>query len=205
MSYQTRESKSRHYAFIHYCEPYLFLSAVSEQTSVSRYITIYHDKDLKEDGSPKEPHFHTILTFENPHYLAGVSRMCRTLLEGDNSTVLVEPVHDKCQAFLYLTHETEECIEEGKPLYDPSLLLSNDLPYYQQWALSDGDNERTTEHFICDLLTLTPFQMALKWGRDYIKNFNKYREFINFAVSSNLDDLPLSITNILKGVNQNET
>lgn len=195
--------KIRHFCFIVYCTPYDFLDKLTDKTSVSRYIAIYHDKDLKSDGSPKEPHYHIIVTFQNPHFVNGVRKICPELRQELDCTILVEPVFDKCQSFLYLTHETEEAIDEGKPLYDSNLLLSNDLPYYQAWALTDPDlTERSTEQFLIDMLTLSPFAVALKWGRDYIKNFGKYNDFLKLNLQSlsesDIETLPTNLQSILK-------
>lgn len=38
---------------------------LGEQSCIDKYLYILHDKDVKEDGSPKNPHFHVYLHFNN--------------------------------------------------------------------------------------------------------------------------------------------
>lgn len=40
-----------------------------------RYAMVYHDKDIKEDGTPKKPHYHMILWFDREKSINQVSKM----------------------------------------------------------------------------------------------------------------------------------
>ena len=38
---------------------------LGEQSCIDKYLYILHDKDVKEDGTPKSPHYHVYLHFNN--------------------------------------------------------------------------------------------------------------------------------------------
>lgn len=194
-----KPQKSYHFCFITYATPCELINALAHFTDVSRYLGIYHDKDIKEDGSPKEPHYHVIVTFKCQHYESGLFRLLQSKEWRDlsPSNTLVEIIKDKCQAYLYLTHETERAIAEGKIRYDRSSFVSNDFPYYAKWDICDDADEKSNEQFVADLLSLNPFDMALKWGRDYLRYYERYTHFIAFALNNltpeQIEKLPTSI------------
>lgn len=198
--------KTRNYSFVIYDTPYAFLNALSRHASVSRYCAILHDEDLHPNGAPKMEHTHILVVFENPVYYSGLIRLFNSpeWKEVYTTSVSVERVVDKHSSFLYLTHESEKALEEGKTLYSADKLVSNDLPYFQRWVISDPEQEsKTTSQFLQDLLTLTPFQLALKWGRDYMKNAKTYHDFIGFAIELETDEtastLPTDLQLAMRG------
>lgn len=203
---QKKNKKTRNYSFIIYDTPYAFLNALSKHASVSRYCSILHDADLRADGSKKSDHTHILVVFENPVYYSGLLRLINSpeWKEVYPSSVQIEQIRDKHSSFLYLTHESEKAIEEGKVVYSSDMLVSNDLPYFQRWVITDSEQEcRTTSQFLQDLLTLSPFQLALKWGRDYIKNAKTYAEFVAYALErtspETLDTLPSDLRTAITG------
>lgn len=201
-----KNKKTRNYSFVIYDTPYAFLNALSRHASVSRYCAILHDADKHPNGVPKMEHTHILVVFENPVFYSGLIRLFNSpeWKEVYTTSVSVEQVSDKHSSFLYLTHESEKALEEGKTLYPSDRLVSNDLPYFQRWVISDPEQEsKTTSHFLQDLLTLTPFQLALKWGRDYMKNAKTYADFIQYALdhvtSDTLDSLPTDLRSAITG------
>lgn len=201
-----KNKKTRNYSFVIYDTPYAFLNALSRHASVSRYCAILHDEDKHPNGVPKMEHTHILVVFENPVYYSGLIRLFNSpeWKEVYTTSVSVEQVSDKHSSFLYLTHESEKALEEGKTLYSSDKLVSNDLPYFQRWVISDPEQEsKTTSQFLQDLLTLTPFQIALKWGRDYMKNAKTYSDFIAYALQNtteeSLDALPSDLKACIAG------
>lgn len=44
------------------------LPTIREHTCIDKYIYILHDKDIKQDGTPKNPHYHIYLHFNAPQH-----------------------------------------------------------------------------------------------------------------------------------------
>lgn len=95
---------------------------------VSCAISPLHDKDVKDDGKPKEPHYHVILCFDGPTTINNVYAILRDL--GQNLYAVA--LDSVLGYYRYLTHEDDP----NKPHYDsddivllngfdPTLLLNN--------------------------------------------------------------------------------
>jgi hypothetical protein len=96
-------------------------SCLDGWTCVKRYSYIYHDKDRKKDGSPKEPHIHLALEFKGPTPL-------KTVLNrfSSDKCYLAFNHLEKCKdgymgAVAYQTH----IIAPEKYQYDSSLVHCN--------------------------------------------------------------------------------
>lgn len=83
-----------------------------------RYAYIYHDKDIKTDGTPKEPHYHFYARRQSPFTPQTVAR----LIAKCSQNVLVENLKSTDNAFLgYFTHD--EVADKAK--YDPADIVAN--------------------------------------------------------------------------------
>lgn len=122
------------------------------------YAYIRHDKELCES------HYHILLTFEQCRSLNWIRKRINS-----NQNTLGQYMKDKFSAFEYLTHQNDT----EKILYEKSSIVTDDVNF---WLHINTEVEKNDE-FIDDLLNLTPFEMAKKYGRDYIKNYTKYDNF----------------------------
>lgn len=171
--------KTRNYEFVSYVDPShlteLFRGAV-------HYCWICHDKDTKEDGTNKEKHYHTVVVFQNPRYESAMFKRARQFSEENGTNVFVEAKNDIRRALLYLTHESDKALAEGKPIYEQSELHCDDISWYNTMIDNGEIGSFSMVHFLRDLLTCTPFENAIKYGRDYMKNYNHYRDFIRVCI-----------------------
>lgn len=187
--------KTRNYEFISYVDP----SRITELfRGAIHYCWICHDKDVKEDGTPKEKHWHTVVVFSNPRYESAMFKRARQFSEEHGTNVLVQAKNDIRRALLYLTHESEKALAEGKTLYDTSLLSCDDMSWYNTMIDNGEIGSFSMIHFLRDNLTCTPFENAIKYGRDYMKNFTKYRDFIRICIDDANGDID-SMLAILDG------
>lgn len=94
------------------------------------------------------------------------------MVEGSQNT-LAQKMEDKYQDFIYLPHSEDF---PDKALYNESDIHSNDMSYFQRGCKKSVDNEE----FISDLLdsNMTIKQKAIKYGRDYIRNYRTYERFV---------------------------
>ncbi len=162
------EQRARNYALITYHSEEVIKSVLSEYASrIRNFAFIMHDKDTKEDGSLQEVHFHVLLQLTNAMTLSAVRKMFPV---GQNT--LGQIVRDKADCFDYLDHAG--CPE--KYHYDHSLIVSNDLAYWE--GLQSGEADDKTLSLLDDILEgVSPRELVRRYGRDVALNFYKYREF----------------------------
>lgn len=137
------------------------------------YAYVYHDRDVREDGSPKTAHYHLLVCFKNAKTKSAVLKLTNIELLEKDTTVNFQKLLNRKNAFRYLMHDTPEAIIEGKARYNADEVKCDDLNY---WIDVKGEGEN--EEFLTDLLEVKSERaMALKYGRDYIRNRLKYRDF----------------------------
>lgn len=135
---------------------------------VRHYAMICHDK---EDC---EPHLHIILCLRNNCTLSALYKRFKNKFPDVNT--LVEEVLDFEGIFDYLTHKNQE----NKHQYDNGEIVSDNI----DWFLSATDNNKvvydTSIGIIQDLLNGVPLEeMHLRYGRDFVINYYKYKDFAN--------------------------
>lgn len=169
--YLDEYTKVRRMALQLYAPPEQWGTALLEAT---HWAYIYHDKDKNEDGTLKTPHYHLLLIFENQRYRRAVRKLFDIPEEGENSTVNFQKMGNCSQAYNYLRHFTAKAQKAGKHLYDPEEVHADDDTFWEEHS-----TPVTTPNFdfLADLERLDHRQMALQYGKDYIKNYKRYDEF----------------------------
>lgn len=128
---------------------------------------IFHDKDKKEDGTPKEPHWHINIILREWKTVKGVCK----LIEGDQNSLAI-PMNDKREAHEYLTHQNDP----DKFQYDENLIKSSAKKLWKETESKTDENElfiKTIED-----RTITLREKAIRLGKDYMKNYYKYESFL---------------------------
>lgn len=87
-----------------------------------RYAYILHDKDKKEDGSEKKPHFHIVIQTQSPVNLIVVAERFDIMPNFIDIPKGRNSFGDCCE---YLTHENLKEQEKGKHLYNDSEIRAN--------------------------------------------------------------------------------
>lgn len=128
---------------------------------------IYHDKDIKEDGTPKEPHWHINIILKEWQTIKGVCK----LIEGNQNSLAI-PMNDKREAHEYLTHKNNP----DKYQYDEKLIKSSAKKLWKETESKIDENENFIR--IIEDKTLTLREKAIKLGKDYMKNYWKYESYI---------------------------
>lgn len=140
-------------------------------SSTFKYAYILHDKDLN-----KSPHFHIICTFKQNKSFDSV----RNLFPNHQNTI-VQKLIDKYGAFDYLTHKNDP----DKFQYSDNLVVTNDLKYFSRPLSKEFSNEQ----FLFDICfsTSSQYDLALRYGRDYIIHRSQYLEFKNIVLTEQKD------------------
>lgn len=151
---------SRYYSFS--LTSYHTLQQIQDFCSTtSKYAYAFHDKD------PCEPHFHILCVFkQNLSFTQIKNKM------PDTANIFIEPLHDRFAAFRYLTHKDNP----DKYQYPDSIVQTNALSYF-----SEKDSKQIdVDTLLTDLSpysVLTLRELAVKYGRDFIKNYSSYKDY----------------------------
>lgn len=124
---------------------------------------ILHDRDVNKDGTPKEPHYHIMLSTKNAATLGQVRRWFP-----DNQNTLAQVLKDDEQCAKYLTHEGGTA---NKAPYDRDAIkeLGEGMECFRRAACSSGRGAETVEDLINDINNgVSEREMHRRYGRDYI-------------------------------------
>lgn len=148
------------------------LNSISNFCSLTfKYAYILHDKDLN-----KSPHYHIICSFKQNKSFESVRK-----LFPDNQNTIVKKLIDKYGAFEYLTHKNNP----DKYQYPDDLVSTNDLKYFSRPLAKQFFNEQ----FLFDICfsSLSQYDLALRYGRDYIVHRSHYLSFKDLVLQEQKD------------------
>ena len=139
----------------------------------------YHDKDTKEDGSLKEPHYHLILVTHATCTLSAIRRWFKGHLDdkGVEITTTAQACGDVFEMYDYFTHSTPDAKADGKYQYDKSIIQSNDFKYFELAKGYDEDNILIATEEL--LKGANPRDLGKRYGRDFILHFGQIKGYIN--------------------------
>lgn len=181
--------RSRNFRLITYADRLgIDLVVAMHLNQIKAYSAIYHDKDTwmaddekrdinHKEGTFKEPHYHIVLCLYNATTVSAVKRWFYGLKDDNGETVntLGQVSKDINADFDYLTHTDSKSISLGKVVYDEDLIFGHNLSYFKGSAQCMFD---TSQHIIEDMQKGTSYEiMWRRYGRDFILNFNKYKDF----------------------------
>lgn len=142
---------------------------------VEEYAYILHDRDVKEDGTPKDPHFHFLFVLRRSRRLADIQSCMKKTLQG---TVMLQPCHSVSGSYGYLTHENDD----NKVLYDESCIVSSAAKSYWISDIPSNERDKSCDTIMCaylDLLNSMPLtDCAKKYGRDFIIHYNHIKSLL---------------------------
>ena len=174
-------------------------------SKASKFAYILHDYDVDEDGLLRSPHYHLLLHF-NSHVSFNVLKqyLNKDKVSGQNN--FAQEILDKKKMYEYLTHINYP----DKYQYSESLIQTNSRSF---WTYEK--EEKNYLELLEDLEHMTMRQMAIKWGRDFIINYKKYKEFAHdmrveeehikneqFRIKHNLQQLSIEDTLIIDKLNK---
>lgn len=156
------------------------ITYISEETlrkklshkDVKHWAYILHDKDKNEDGTEKEPHRHILVTVKANKSIEAMRR----IFESEEGNTLFKPIEDIQHDYRYLTHKDDP----EKYQYNVDEVRHSTLDYWEKVSKDEETESRSNEDFINDLENpkMTRRMLAIKWGRDYMKNYRAYEAFI---------------------------
>lgn len=147
-----------------------------EVVKPDEYAYIVHDRDKKDDGSLKEPHIHLLVYKRNQFRLT-------KFLTFTEANTRIEIPRSKKFAYEYLTHKNNP----DKTSYN----LSEIIEYHEKedtFSLTEQEaRDQRNVNLLDDIGVLTRREMAIKYGTDYIKNYERYERFMNVVRSEEME------------------
>lgn len=167
-------ARSRTHFIVAYIDKQTALNILEKNLSIiNRYAMIYHDRDVYENGSPKEPHCHIWLNFENKKSIKQVCDMFYTFDESKQKpcTILSELCDNNHYAQRYLLHldhsEKAQYDIEEVAYYNVNLdHIYDSNSHAGSWEvealerLVNGENK---------------LDLAREYGRDFIYHYHQYK------------------------------
>lgn len=157
MSNENQKPKGTQFTFLLYPEnlPADWETRLRE-LDIPMAISPLHNKDIdKKMGGFKKPHYHGIAMYKNPITRDGMTKRLNRALAHDGCKNCVPQVQFLVKGvkstYLYLTHESDSAIEEGKHVYDSSeIKLLNNFDISRYVVLDASEKEE----LLRDLLEL---------------------------------------------------
>lgn len=163
----TIEKKSRQFALISYLDESVIRYVIERNSRrIRHWAFILHDKDVKDDGSPKEAHYHVLLWLVNPMTVSAVRGWFS--VPGVEANTLGQIVKSGSDIVEYMTHEGNP----EKHQYCKDDVVSDDW----RWFLSKSDDSPAMQ-CLDDLMSgMSLYQLSRIYGREFIINHQKYIE-----------------------------
>lgn len=142
---------------------------------VSEYAYILHDRDVKDDGTLKESHLHFLLVLNRSRRLADIQSFMKKTLQGN---VMLQPCRSVSDSYGYLTHDNDD----SKVHYDESSIVSSADSSYWKADTSLNDSDKSCDTIMSayfELLNSIPLtECAKKYGRDFIIHYNHIKSLL---------------------------
>lgn len=143
------------------------------------YAYVYHDKD------ETDAHYHIIAIFDKWKSFNTV----KGYIQSEQNTFDKEFNGNVGEMLDYFTHNGIP----DKAQYDKSSIVYDDKSYWSKKL--DSQINQDTEQFLDDLLqgNLSELEMARKYGKDYIRNHQRYRDFSSLVRDQYIEELTQSL------------
>lgn len=167
----------------HSCICYLPLNRLEEilQTNIAlidSYAYMYHDKDIKEDGTPKEPHTHLVISFLQPRSIQNVRSMFSVTIDNEHYNCLDAFTNNKILSLQYLTHKNDK----DKYQYNAEEVVFYNMDYLDIHS-QDAEIGDSLQNALYDLMSGKSYIYCVKkYGRDYIINHNRLKNLVDDIV-----------------------
>lgn len=157
--------------------------------TAKHYAYILHDKDEGRDA-----HYHIYATFHTAKSFKGVCG----LVESEENTFAELLKGSADDLLTYFTHSNE--LEKYQ--YDASeIVYDNDSKYWSRGADKEA-KEQENEQFLADLLSAKSLrEMAIKYGRDFMKNYQSYALFREAVRAEEMRNLEKQLDGQIASVN----
>lgn len=173
--------KTRKFAISTYLtEEHLKNVLEKNRSIIYRWAYAYHDKDVNEYGSPKEPHTHVWIEFTQPYAVSKPRNMFKgfTDSKGKEINTMIEfQKKTDAHCIQYFIHKGYE----NKFQYDKSIIQSNnvDVDYLLSLNLDTSDSNDNSYTILSTLVEkgfhyTNLMELAKLYGKDFIYHYKTF-------------------------------
>ncbi len=174
MSKQDSQNKrSRNWSLVTYLDVETLCKRLCSIENVRYYAFIQHDKDTKDDGTPKDKHIHLAVCLNSARTLAQLSPRF-TDIASNAGNCFGQPTRSNRSIIEYFTHKNEP----EKYQYNETDIISNNIEYFK----NDETDEDNTYMIIQDMLNgKSLVQLAKTYGRALLYHYRDFKNFVEDA------------------------
>lgn len=143
------------------------------------YAYINHNLDTNKDNELKQQHYHILIALINNTTCEAIRNWFNGFEDSKGQLIntLAQPMFDVTSTYKYLTHNTEQAIEQGKHLYSIEDVKGYNLSFFEDTTKQDIDNLTLA---LTDMLEGIPLQEIMKkYGRDFIVHYGHIKMLFN--------------------------
>lgn len=154
------------------------LRLLEHSNQIRVYAYAYHDKDVREDGTFKEPHFHLIIVTYTTCTVSAIRRWFSGVKDsnGNEITTTVQNCTDVFEMYDYLIHDTVQARNAGKYKYDSSIRVTNDKGYFKADEVSHWDNIVLASEMLLKGESIQ--DIGRRFGRDFIFHYGAIEKYV---------------------------
>ena len=150
---------------------------------IQHFAMCKHDRDVKEDGTPKDVHTHIILYTYNGHTTSAIRKnfdnFSAEIYKDKQEQIehtLVQECHSVVAQFRYLRHLDDS----NKAQYDEIEVVTDDNIYWKDLCRSNGMNDSSVNYALQmfdDMLDgVSTREMIVRYGKEYIYHSHSFKE-----------------------------
>ena len=188
------EKRSRRFCLTTYIDSGAIENHLCTLPWVQHWAMITHDRDVNEDGTPKEVHAHVLLYTYDPKTSSGVrknfdyfSREYYSTIGGEPQNTMVQVMHDSASQWRYLIHADNP----EKAQYSHTERICDDYAYWHKLDYTKGMNDsanNTALQIINDMLAgVSTMELCTRYGKDFVYHLPRYKEVLRDIVREEND------------------
>lgn len=187
---KARPKRTRRFCLTSYIDINGIDSFLKRSPWIQHWAYCMHDRDVNEDGSPKQPHTHIILyTYEAKTSSAikkNFDRYSAEYYKGgeiEPQNTLVQELHDIVSQYRYLQHLDNP----EKALYGANEVIVDELAYWNNLTHTNGLTDSTNNAGLAILNDFMAgvdcYTMSQRYGKEWIYHIDHYRKAVQMIAS----------------------
>lgn len=170
MAKNNDNKRTRNWSLVTYLDKETLCQRLCSIDNIRYYAFIEHDKDVQEDGTPKDRHIHLALVLNSARTLQQIAPRF-TDITSNAGNCFGQPTRSNRAIIDYFTHKNEP----EKHQYSESEIISNNIDYFK----NDETDEDNTYMIIEDLLNGKSLrELAKTYGRALLYHYRDFRDFV---------------------------
>lgn len=180
----SEEKRDRKFCLSSYIDRNSLLYFLKRSEWIQHWAICTHDRDTKEDGTPKDEHTHILIYTYNAKTASAIKKAFDRYsneiyrdTETEPQNTLAQICFDMPSQWRYLIHADNR----EKAQYDTNERLCDDFAYWNKLEISSGMNDSSNNLGLAMLKDymdgVHPLEMARRYGKEYIYHLSHFQKF----------------------------